>query len=223
MPGKRGRPRKIRSPPADATSAAPTDDGFVQSLRTALEKAQVEVSSKGEEDLQHRTRLNKRLIQDLWEVHVQFEGIGVHLAMEPVPTLFATFAEYPSVWTFRESFDFGRVSSLELGDRAPGWLGFTLKFWYYRTPEGEGRFRGIFEWCDGESYHRYAGWMRTMSQAILYDAPEKEVDLDAIHQALRDVVIQWYSAHLEKSADPLIAHLKAKYPAGPTYSKESYR
>jgi hypothetical protein len=222
MARKRGRLRK-HQPPTDVATAPPSDDSFVQSLRTALEKTQVEVSSKGEEDLLLRSRLNKRLIQDLWEVHVQFEGIGVHLAMEPVPTLFATFAEYPSVWSFRESFDFGRVTSLELGDRAPGWLGFTLKFWYYRSPEGEARFRGIYEWCDGESYHRYAGWMRTMSQAILYDAPETSVDVDEIHRALQDVVVEWYAAHLEKSADRLIAHLKAKYPAGPTYSKESYR
>ncbi|HTZ61739.1 MAG TPA: hypothetical protein VMC82_03745 [Thermoplasmata archaeon] len=204
------------------TESKPEDD-FVSSLKNELVRTQEAAGAKGGEDLTHRSKLNQRLLQDLWEVHNQFEEIGVHLTIDPSQTLFATFVEYPTTWTFRESFDFGAVKTVELADRASGWVGFTLRAWYYRTPEGKTHLRSIFEWCDGESYHRYSGWMRMMSQAVLYDAGEDEVDIKELHRILRDVVVQWYAAHLEKTPEKFVAHLKDKYPKGASYAKESYR
>jgi hypothetical protein len=210
-------------PAVPVTSAKPEDD-FVTSLKADLARTQQAAEAKTEgEDLSHRAKLNQRLLQDLWEVHNQFEEIGVHLAIDPSQTLFATFVEYPTTWTFKENFDFGAVKTVELGDRAPGWVGFTLRSWYYRTPEGRTHLRSIFEWCDGESYHRYSGWMRMMSQAVLYDAAEEDVDVKELHRILRDVVVQWYGAHLEKTPAAFVAHLKEKYPKGASYAKESYR
>jgi hypothetical protein len=199
------------------------EDDFVSSLRTELSKRQEAAGARTGEDLSHRGELNKRLLQDLWEVHNQFEEVSVHLTLDPSQTLFATFAEYPTKWTFKETFDFGSVKTIELADRAQGWVGFTLRFWYYRSPEGAGRLRGIFEWCDGESYHRYSGWMRMMSQAVLYDGAEESVNLRELHRILRDVVVQWYAAHLEKNPATFVAHLKEKYPKGASYAKETYR
>ena len=200
-----------------------SDDDFVSSLKSELVRTQQAAGAKGGEDLTHRSKLNQRLLQDLWEVHNQFEEIGVHLTIDPSQTLFATFVEYPTTWTFRDSFDFGAVKTIELADRASGWVGFTLRSWFYRTPEGKTHLRSIFEWCDGESYHRYSGWMRMMSQAILYDAAEDEVEVKELHRILRDVVVQWYAAHLEKTPEKFVAHLKEKYPKGASYAKESYR
>jgi hypothetical protein len=199
------------------------DDDFVTSLKSELLRTQEAAGAGKGEDLTHRANLNKRLLQDLWEVHNQFEEVSVHLAIDPSQTLFATFVEYPTKWSFRDTFDFGAVKTIELGDRAAGWVGFTLRFWYYRAPDGRGRLRGIFEWCDGESYHRYSGWMRMMSQAVLYDALEDDVDVREVHKILKDVVVQWYSAHLEKTPEKFVAHLKEKYPKGASYAKESYR
>ncbi len=224
----RGRPRKT-SPPVptpgepETVSTPLPDDDFVGSLKGDLARTQAASGARTGEDLTHRAELNKRLLQDLWEVHNQFEEAGIHLAIDPSQTLFATFVEYPSRWTFRENFDFGAVKTIELGDRATGWVGFTFRAWYYRAPEGRSRLRAIFEWCDGESYHRYSGWMRMMSQAVLYDAPEDDVSLRDLHQVLRDVVVQWYGAHLEKTPEKFVAHLKEKYPKGSSYAKESYR
>jgi len=199
------------------------DDDFVSQLKRELTRTQESAGAKTGEDLTHRGELNKRLLQDLWEVHNQFEEISVHLTIDPSQTLFATFAEYPNKWTFKENFDFGAVKTVELADRAAGWVGFTLRFWYYRSPEGQARLRGIFEWCDGESYHRYSGWMRMMSQAVLFDAGEEEVDVRELHRVLKDIVVQWYSAHLERTPEVFVAHLKEKYPKGASYAKESYR
>ena len=162
------RARKVTpdpDPDVPVTEAKPEDD-FVTSLKSELLRTQQAAGEKGGEDLSHRAKLNQRLLQDLWEVHNQFEEIGVHLTIDPSQTLFATFVEYPTTWTFRDSFDFGAVKTIELADRASGWVGFTLRSWYYRTPEGKTHLRSIFEWCDGESYHRYSGWMRMMSQAL---------------------------------------------------------
>lgn len=199
------------------------DDDFVSSLKSDLARAQAASGAKTGEDLTHRGELNKRLLQDLWEVHNQFEEISVHLTVDPSQTLFATFAEYPTKWTFKDNFDFGAVKTIELFDRAAGWVGFTLRFWYYRTPQGESRLRGIFEWCDGESYHRYSGWMRMMSQAVLFDEAEESVKVAELHKVLKDVVVRWYGAHLERSPETFVAHLKEAYPKGASYAKESYR
>jgi hypothetical protein len=214
------------APPATPDEAMPAklaDDNFVATLRQELARSQKTAEGKGGEDLAHRGELNKRLLQDLWEVHNQFEQISIHLTVEPSQTLFATFVEYPEKWSFRDSFDFGAVKTIELHDRTPGWVGFTLRFWFYRTPEGVSHLRGIYEWCEGESYHKYTGWMRMMNQAVLYDTREDDVNLRDLHAALRDLVVRWYTAHLERSPDSLIAHLKEKFPKGVNYAKESYR
>jgi hypothetical protein len=199
------------------------DDDWVHSLRQELARTQKSVGKDTGEDLTHRGELNKRLLQDLWEVHNQFEEMSVHLTIEPAQTLFASFAEYPEKWTFKESFDFGAVKTVELKDRTPGWLGFTLRFWYYKTPEGRTHLRSIYEWCEGETYHKYAGWMRMMNQAVLFDAPETGVNVRELHHVLRDVVVKWYAGHLERDPSLLTAHLKDKYPKGSSYAKEAYR
>jgi hypothetical protein len=213
----------VPEPGTPAPEPALADDDFVSSLKHELARTQETAGAKTGEDLTHRAELNRRLLQDLWEVHNQFEEIGVHLTIDPTQTLFATFAEYPTKWTFKENFDFGAVKTIELNDRSTGWVGFTMRFWYYRTPEGKNRLRGIFEWCDGESYHRYSGWMRMMSQAVLFDGGEEIVKVSELHAVLKDVVVNWYAAHLERTPESFVAHLKEKYPKGASYAKESYR
>lgn len=224
MPKRRAMAAAVPDPVPEANpEPALPDDSWVSSLRTELKRAKQGAGDRPGEDTSHRAGWNQRLLQDLWEIHNQFEEINVHLTIEPSQTLFATFAEYPEKWTFKENFDFGAVKTIELRDRDQGWLGFVLRFWYYHTPEAKAHLRGIFEWCDGESYHRYTGWMRMMSQAVLFDAPESHLDLKALHLTLHDVVVKWYAAHLDRSPEAFIAHLKEKYPKGASYAKESYR
>ena len=212
-PGTRLRPKTVVG-----------EDNFLVSLKGELAKAQKStLIAQAGEDVSHRVEINKRLLQDLWEIHNQFDDIAALLTVEPSQTLFALFVEYPDKWSFKDSFDFGAVKTVELRDRTQGWVGFTLRFWYYTTNEGHPHFRGVFEWTEGESYHRYSGWMRRMAQAILYDAPEHSIDLRAVHSVLRDVVVKWYQAHLDRSPDGFVAHLKDKYPKGTSYAKESFR
>jgi hypothetical protein len=215
-------PAPMPDPSREAPAPLPEDD-FVLTLKEELAKSQKIASAPGTEDTSRRADLNRRLLQDLWEVHNQFEDASVHLTIEPSQTLFATFTEYPHTWMFKESFDFGAVKTIELKDRTQGWPGFVLRFWYYTTPEGVPRFRGIFEWSDGESYHRYTGWMRMMSQAVLYDESEKGVNLRDVHRLLKDTIVAWFGAHLERTPEKFIGHLKEKYPKGASYAKESYR
>ena len=218
--------RTKRTRPFRARLAPPRSDEFAVSLKNELEKVQAVVVKEErteQKGLGHRAAINRRLLQDLWEVDNQFETISVHLTLEPAATLFATIVEYPNQWTLRDSIDFGTLSTIELADRAAGWVGYGLRFWYYRDAEGRPRFRGIYEWTEGESYHRYSGWMRTMSQAVLVDAAESEVDLKVLQTTLRDVAVKWYAAHLNRSAESLTQYLKEKYPPGASYTKESYR
>jgi len=224
MPRKSARKEAAVPEPGTPAPEPPlADDDFVSSLKNELVKTQEAATAGRGEDLSHRAEINRRLLQDPWEVHNQFEEISVHPAINPSQTLFATFTEYPTNWTFKENFDFGAVKTIELADRASGWIGFTMRFWYYRAAEGESHLRGIFEWCDGESYHRYSGWMRMMSQAVLFDSSEEAVHIGDLHKVLKDVVVEWYSAHLARTPEALVAHLKEKYPKGASYAKESYR
>ncbi len=80
--------------PESVTEHLPEDD-FVSSLKSELVRTQKASGAKTGEDLTHRAELNKRLLQDLWEVHNQFEEVSVHLTVDPSQTLFATFVEYP--------------------------------------------------------------------------------------------------------------------------------
>ena len=62
-----------------------------------------------------------------------------------------------------------------------------------------------------------------MSQAVLFDSEEESVHLGELHRVLKDVVVQWYAAHLQRTPEAFVAHLKEKYPKGASYAKESYR
>jgi hypothetical protein len=224
MPRRRAIAAAVPDPIPEANpEPSLPDDGWVSSLRTELKRAKRATGEKPGEDTSYRATWNQRLLQDLWEIHNQFEGISVHLTIEPSQTLFATFVEYPEKWSFKDAFDFGLVKTLELHDRTPGWLGYTLRFWYYRTPEGATHLRGIFEWCEGESYHKYTGWMRMMNQAVLYDANENSVEFKQLHPVLKDVVVRWYRSHLDRSPEAFVSHLKEKYPKGASYARETYR
>ncbi|MCI4345036.1 MAG: hypothetical protein L3J87_05375 [Thermoplasmata archaeon] len=223
MPRRKTRTAAVVPDPAIPTEPALPDDNFVDSLKADLARTQKASLPKPDEDLGRRAELNRRLLQDLWEVHNQFEESSVHLTVDPSQTLFATFVDYPTKWTFKENFDFAAVKTIELRDRMPGWVGFTLRFWYYPTPEGKPHLRGVFEWCEGETYHRYTGWMRMMTQAVLYDAPDPQVNMRSIHQVLRDVVVAWFSAHLDRAPEKFTEHLKGKYPRGASFTKETYR
>ena len=95
MPKRKSVPAAPPATPEEVQAAPLADDSFVVSLREELARSQKSAGEKGGEDLAHRGDLNKRLLQDLWEVHNQFEQINVHLTVEPSQTLFATFVEYP--------------------------------------------------------------------------------------------------------------------------------
>ena len=223
MPKRKAAPPAPPANPDEVQPAPLADDNFVVSLREELSRSQKSAGQKGGEDLVHRGELNKRLLQDLWEVHNQFEQISVHLTIEPSQTLFATFVEYPEKWAFRDSFDFGAVKTIELHGPDPAGSGSPSASGTYRTPEGASHLPGNLRVVRGRIVPRYTGWMRMMNQAVLYDTREESVNLRELHAALRDLVVRWYTAHLERSSESLIAHLKERFPKGVTYAKESYR
>ncbi len=195
------------------------DEDFVASLRHEMEKARHEATQKVDENRQLRVDVTRRLLQDYWEVHNLFDEIGIHMTIEPAHTTFAVFEEFPVKWSFKSSFDFASLPAVELHDRTPGWVGDTLRAFYYTTQEGKSHLRMIFEWCEGETYQRYSGWMRIITQVVLYDAAEPEINLSTVHGILKDVVVAWHSAHLARNREKLLSHLREKYPKGSTQAK----
>ena len=59
-----------------------------------------------------------------------------------------------------------------------------------------------------------------MSQAVLYDSDEDQVHIGELHRVLKDVVVQWYAAHLARTPESFVVHLKEKYPKGASYAKD---
>src|SRR5580700_10213615 len=103
------RPRTVRPAPPPANEPEPSieplpEDDFVASLRAELVRTQKSVTERPGEDLSRRSGLNRRILQDVWEIHNQFEDSALHLTVEPSQTLFATFVDYPHQWTFKETF-----------------------------------------------------------------------------------------------------------------------
>jgi hypothetical protein len=195
------------------------DEEFLSTLRNELVRTRSAALARVDENRQVRTEVVKRLLEDLWEIHNMFDEVNIHMTMEPTHTTFATFAEFPKKWSFKDGFDFASVSAMELKDRTPGWVGDTLRIWYYTTQEGKVHLRVIFEWCQGETYQRYSGWMRIITQVVLYDSPAGDINVSQLHGVIKDVVVAWHSAHLNRDREKFLSHLREKYPAGTTQAK----
>lgn len=197
-----------------------TGDGqFLSSLRSDLARIRTEAVAKVDETRTQRIEAVRTLLEDLWEVHNMFDEVGIHMTIEPPHTTFAVFEEFPVKWRFKENYDFAALTAVELKDRTPGWVGDSLKAWFYTTQEGKTHFRMIFEWCEGETYQRYSGWMRIITQVVLYDTPAVDVEMGQIHGILKDVVVAWHAAHMNRDRERFLNHLREKYPKGSTQAK----
>jgi len=194
-------------------------DWFAE-LDAELQK-QTESISKDLAELNNQKRMiNKTLIEDFWKVYMRFQKINVNMTMEPPHEAFANFEEYPEKWHFKEGFKFAAVNNLQLVDRTQdqGRMGDSVKVWYYSV-DSTPHVRMIFEYCEGEHYYKYAGWKRIFAQFIIYDAPMVDIDMDALHLKLGEVVKVWYESHLRRNRDIIIKHLKENFERGETFTE----
>jgi hypothetical protein len=205
--------------PASGIAEPIGDDEFLSALRSEIRRTGEAARSKVEENQAQRVDLIRGLLKDFWVIHNMFDEVGIHMTMEPAYTSFATFSEFPTKWNFKDGFDFASLTSMELKDRTPGWVGDSLRLWYYTTQEGKTHLRVIFEWCEGETYQRYSGWMRIITQVVLSDTPANEANLTHLRGVLKDVVIAWHAAHVNRDRDKFLSHLREKYPKGTTQAK----
>ncbi|MCL4325198.1 MAG: hypothetical protein M1144_07065 [Candidatus Thermoplasmatota archaeon] len=195
------------------------DEEFLSSLRSEVERLRRETTEKVDENKQLKIDTTRRLLQDLWEVHNMFDEVGIHMTIDPPHTSFALFDSFPDKWSFKQGYDFSALNSMELKDRTPGWVGDSLRMWYYTTQEGKTHLRMIFEWCEGETYQKYSGWMRIITQVVLYDAPAAEANMAHLHGIVKDVVLAWHAGHINRDREKFLTHLREKYPKGSTQAK----
>jgi hypothetical protein len=195
-------------------------EDWFESLSKELDKKTDEIASDVGEHNSQKTDINKQLIGDFWKIWLKFNERGAHFTMEPSHTAFAQFEEFPSIWKFKQKFDFSRVNTIQLIDRTQdeGRVGDSIKAWYYQTAKAP-HVRLVFEYCEGEHYYKYSGWKRIFTQRILYDATVNSVSLDKVHKVLTDIVSVWYESHLRGNRDLLIEHIKGKYDKGETFTQ----
>jgi hypothetical protein len=197
-------------------------EDWFSKLDAELEKKTIAVSRDRDELHMQKTRVNKMLIEDLWNILNRFSKIGVNMTMEPTYSTFFSFEKdaYPEKFTFRNDVDYETVNNLQLIDRSQvqGRMGDSLKIWHY-SAESSMHVRMVFDYCEGEHYYKYAGWKRIFGQFVLYDSALADVDMERMHEVLRDVVVAWYESHLRNNRDILISHLKENYEKGETFTE----
>lgn len=195
------------------------DDWFA-ALDAELEARIQEVVEDTTQTHAVRDELNRTLLEDFWRIWTRFHKSGIHFSMEPSYSQFATFNPFPDGMELKETYDFAGLGRIALFDRSQteNRNGDTLKIEHYHV-DGAARLRMIFEFCEGEHYHKYSGWMKVFKQAILYDSQLDKVKLDQIHNILADVIRAWYESHLTTDRKMLIDHLREEYEEGESFTR----
>lgn len=194
--------------------------GWFDDLDKELEKKTSEVIKDVGKKNVIKTDLNTVLMEDFLRVWGRFSKIGVHLTMEPTPTTFALFDNYPESWKIKEDFDFSEVNSFSLLDTTQdeGRVGDTLLVNHYSVGTVP-RFRMSFEFCEGEHYHRYLGWKRHYAKHILLEVPLDRAKLERVHDVLADIVRVWFESHLRRDREFLVNHIKENYERAESFTK----
>lgn len=167
-----------------------------------------------------RQRLTRSMIENFWQIWIRFKNIDVHYTMEPSPSVFASFEEFPEKWQLKENFNYALVNSVNLIDRtqAQGRVGDALKAFYYQK-EGSTRLRVVFEFCEGEQYYKYSGWKRIFSQQILFDGDIERLNFEKVWNVIAGVVKVWFESHLRKNRDVAISYVKENFEKGETFTQ----
>jgi len=195
---------------------------WFDSLDAELQKKTAEILQDVGQQTSKRTDLNKSLIEDCWKIWKRFNGMNVHLTLEPNYDRWAVFPDtFPEgEWRWREGFNAAAVNAVSLTDRTQdqGRIGDALKVQHYDA-DGKARLKISFEYCEGEHYYKYSGWKRIWAVHTLHDASADRLDMDAVHKVLGDVVKAWYESHLRRNRDILVRHLKKNYERVETFNQ----
>jgi hypothetical protein len=201
-----------------AAKGAKSEDWF-DNLDKELDKKTAQAKKTSGAETTQKGELNRTLISDFWKVLLRFEKINIHFSIEPSHTQFAQFEKYPYEWSLKETYDFGSVNQIQIMDRTrdQGRVGDALKLRHYADGD-EHKVRMTFEFCEGEHYYKYSGWKRIFGQYILFDQPEKKMDIDQFHTVLAEVVRQWYDSHLKRDRNVLLNYMSTTFEKGETYT-----
>ena len=195
-------------------------DDWIKQLDAELEEQTQTILSDAAELQGQLIAVNRTLLSDFDKIKERFDKQRIYLTMEPQRTLYAHQDDTLEKWEFRPDFRFQDVRNIQLIDRTQeqGRMGDSLKVWYYND-NGTMHIRMIFEYCEGEHYYKYAGWKRVFGQFVIYDAPLKDADVDAIHQKMGVVIKAWFESHLRHNREVLIAALKENFEKGETFTE----
>ena len=161
----------------------------------------------------------KELIEFFWQVWIRFDRIKVHFTIEPSPSTFALFKEYPDNWSFRPEFDFSAVNEISITDKTQdqGRIGDRIIVNFYNI-EKSVHMRILFEYCDGEHYYKYSGWKRIFSQQIIYDCPLDKAKTQKVYEVLSVILKIWFESHLRRNRELIIKHMKDNFEKGETFT-----
>ena len=198
--------------------AAKNEDWF-DKLQSELEKKREEVIKNISTEWEKKKELNMNLIEDFWKIWIQFNKINIHFRMDPPYSEWGQFVDFPEKWNLKEDFDFSAVTEIGLVDltRDQNRTGDSLKVFYYTEGEEE-RIKMIFQFFEGEEYHKYSGLKRIYSQYVLYDESVKKASLDKIREILLKVIPKWYESHLKGDRAIIINYIKKEFKKGETFA-----
>lgn len=229
----RGRPRRARTEVlaekplnAQETRIAYEPEPSVRKPKwiEVLEKElELEKSAVRKVDSAQKSRLlriNRELAENFWHLWLRFNSLDAMMTMQPDPQGFINFTVFPDEWRFKPDFDYSALDTIALVDttQEQDRVGDSLIANYY-TAGGECRFRLVFEFLEGEKYHRYAGWKRHIARHTLLDKPLESLTMPDIRKALGDVAKAWYGSYLKESRKVIVKFIRENYPQSETFMK----
>jgi hypothetical protein len=156
--------------------------------------------------------LSCELAENLWHLWLRFNKLGATMTVQPDPHSFLSFTLFPEQYALKTDFDFSSHDTYALVDTTPegGHAGDSLIANFY-TGEGGLRFRLIFEFVEGERYHRYAGWKRHISRYQLFDALFDRLPRDWLKRSIGDLAKAWYQSYLKGNRRFLLNYVRNNF------------
>jgi len=183
---------------------------------TLLEKQlQIEESNADQKtarkDLK-KSRINKELLENFWHLWLRFNKLGAVMTLQPPSNTYVSFTMFPDEWKIKNDFNFGAVETIALIDttQEQNRVGDSLILNYYIS-RNEIHLRFIFEFLEGEKYHKYSGWKRHIARHVLYDSSLKTIKMHQLHKILGEVVKAWYTSHIERNRKILTSFIRNKF------------
>jgi hypothetical protein len=193
---------------------------WIEALERQLETEESNVTQGYSARNTKKSEINREIAENFWHLWLRFNGIGAVMTIQPPPENFITFKVFPEEWSIKPGYEFGGLDTLALVDmtQEQNRVGDSLIANFY-TGEGDDRFRLVFEFIEGERYHKYSGWKKHVARYILFDAPVRSFPMGNFRKSLGAMAKVWFGSHLRRNRKIAVEFVRKNYRLAVTFIK----